>query len=266
MQLAGKNIASSHANHPTKIRVLMSNRFRVGASRWQHSCAGSCVMSIRHGFPTRQSASDAARPQNTCTNIFARPMTPLTPDWPESVSAWFDAHDHIVQVSDMWDPFVDRAAMGNLKRRTVIGQPVGHFLADPTVRSTFRALFHNIRQSGQAAYIRARCDAPAGPARAMQLDFVAYPDGAIRAAWRFVHGGAAHLIPARRRVRFVPHELIRACGWCWRIHLGAGWHRIEQVAVDIGLLDRTPLPLMTHGICPRCSAALRAECLHAVAE
>lgn len=223
-------------------------------------------MIIAHGLPARRTAPYAPPYLLRCANLFARPTTPFQPGWPEMVSVWLDAQNHIMRVSEAWDSFVDRAAMEDLHGDTILGRPLSHFISDLTMRHAFHALLHNVRQTGQAAHINARCDAPGGPARALWLDFSPDAEDGVQATWRFAHGDAAELVPLRRRMRFMPDELIRACGWCWRFRLGAGWQRIDHVAVELGLLDRTPLPLVTHGICPRCSTALRADCLHAFAE
>jgi len=222
-------------------------------------------MSMRLCFPGPEPRTISDRTTPPVTNLFSRPEHPFSSQRPAVTSVWFDQSDRIVCLPDSWDDFVETTGLTGLERDVILGRPLSWFIEDETARSAFRALFQNTRREKRPARITTRCDARRGPARAMQLDFVAHAADAISATWRFVDGSTAEMIPIVRPRFSSPDELIRACGWCWRVHLGTAWHRLDQAAPALGLLDRRSLPAVTHGICPRCAAALRAECTHEVA-
>jgi mRNA-degrading endonuclease toxin of MazEF toxin-antitoxin module len=53
-------------------------------------------------------------------------------------------------------------------------------------------------------------------------------------------------------------ELVVVCGWCKQVKLGAErWVEVEEAAVALKLFERPTIPRVSHGICERCSAAVR---------
>ena len=53
-------------------------------------------------------------------------------------------------------------------------------------------------------------------------------------------------------------EQIEMCGWCDRFQVGGEWVEVEEAAARLRLFGRSELPRISHAICPRCSAELRA--------
>jgi hypothetical protein len=52
-------------------------------------------------------------------------------------------------------------------------------------------------------------------------------------------------------------RLLAICGWCKQIRLpGGGWVEVEEAARVLDLFGRTPLPCLTHGICPACYSTI----------
>lgn len=200
--------------------------------------------------PCLSAANSATGP----ANFFATPDPLGRVKGPKEISAWLDKSDRVVHLSSGWDAF----APPDHRRDQVLTRPVNWFVDDESARHCFRALFERIRGDYCPAKIVARCDHADGP-RAIQLMFVPHSAGAIEITWSFFAGAMAQQIPEVPRRRFHDQELLRVCGWCHDVHMHSQWHRLEHAAPALGLLDRRPLPRMTHGICSACSAAILAE-------
>lgn len=55
------------------------------------------------------------------------------------------------------------------------------------------------------------------------------------------------------------NDLIRVCGWCKKVHDGDCWTEVEEALGRLRLLEYSPLPLMTHGICENCFETVAAQ-------
>jgi hypothetical protein len=198
------------------------------------------------------------------------PRTPLKKNFfgqpgPESdlvplgrFTVWLDQTDRVIAVPGNWAVHGARIGSPDLDREQVLGRPVGWFVQDLTTRECFRMLFERIRREGRSARVVTRCDSPTQQ-RAMQIRFVPMSAGALECSWSLFLDTAASEIPLQQRYGFEDGEFIRMCSWCRQVHLHGRWQALESVAAEIGLLGHDELPAITHGICPRCAAALMAE-------
>lgn len=191
-------------------------------------------------------------------NFFARPHPQFQPFPLPRFTAWLNHTDRIICLPSHWDLFTAMIGSADLERERVLGRPISWFVEDETVRECFRVLLERTRREGRASRIVARCDSP-GEARAMQIRFVPMSAGAIECSWSFFQGAPAEEIPNLRRHIFTPGEHLRMCGWCRQVHLHRGWQKLENAMPALGLLDHHPLPLITHGICPQCSATMARD-------
>jgi hypothetical protein len=187
------------------------------------------------------------------TNFFARPGPQCHVAIPAAFSAGLDQDDCVVHLSPVWDIFSPPA----FRRRRVLYGPVGWFIADDTTRECFRALFERVRRENRPAKIITRWKQRPG-VNSMQLTFTPRAAGAIAITWSFFDGSRTPVAEERRHP-FDDGEFLRMCSWCQDVHMRTGWQRLDAAAPALGLLDHRPLPLITHGICPACSAALSGE-------
>ena len=50
-------------------------------------------------------------------------------------------------------------------------------------------------------------------------------------------------------------EILMICSWCKRIELAEeGWTDIERSVRTLGLFNESPIPRLSHSLCPRCEA------------
>lgn len=200
----------------------------------------------------------APRPTVQRANIFARPQPGSEPFPYPRFTAWLNHTDRVICLPAHWDEFTRMIGSPGLSREAVLGRPVSRFIEDETVRELFRVVLERARKDARAVRISARCDS-AIEARAMQLRLTPMSAGAIECTWSFFQGAVAEEIPNPRRLAFNPAEHVRMCGWCRQIHVHRSWQKLEDALPALGALDHQPLPLITHGICPQCSATMSRD-------
>jgi hypothetical protein len=55
-------------------------------------------------------------------------------------------------------------------------------------------------------------------------------------------------------------QIVTLCSWCKAACLpDGGWDEVEQLVASRKLFEEDRLPQISHGICPDCEAAVRAE-------
>jgi hypothetical protein len=55
-------------------------------------------------------------------------------------------------------------------------------------------------------------------------------------------------------------RIVTLCGWCKAARRPeGGWDEVEQLVASARLFEKDRLPQISHGICPDCEAAVRAE-------
>ncbi len=208
--------------------------------------------------PLVASAPGAVADDGALTNLFALPDPTCAIRNCAGITIRLDDSDRVIDVPASWDAFAAQAGLAGLERATLLGHPVYSFIADETVRELFRALFRRVRQEARQLTVRSRCDS-LEVSRSRDLAFVPDGRGVITCSWNFFEGQAAAMLPRRHRLRFQCDDAIRECSWCRSIHAGTTWHPLEEIATSLGMLDRCPLPPITHGICPDCCRSLCAD-------
>ncbi len=191
-------------------------------------------------------------------NLFARPLPECDIASDHRFTLGLDPANRLVRLPSEWETFTEMIGAPGLERERVLGRPVGWFMDDETVRECFRLMWERARLEGRSARIAARCDG-LDENRALQFTSTPTAAGALECSWTILRGPAATITPAVQRHRFREGEHLRMCSWCRQVHLGMMWHRLDSAAPALGLLDHTPLPPITHGICPECFAVVMAE-------
>lgn len=193
-------------------------------------------------------------------NFFAGPHTTARLDPQATAHASFDRSHRIVHLSENWDHFVgatlrrsDLLSAGLLFRR------LRTFVTDATTWECYRNLLERVAREHRGTAIEAPCGAIGR--WSMRLTFSPGADETVRCQWSFARNQdplpalwSQHRQPFSRT-----HDFLRMCGWCHHVHVDGAWRPIENVAESLRLLETVELPKITHGICPVCSAALRAE-------
>lgn len=207
-----------------------------------------------HSIPAPASWPTVPSTPPASLNLFAPPERFASTKSAAEYALCLDRTDRIIHTSNTWDQFAPSAC----RRRLVLGRSMEWFVADDTVRECFRMLLERVRKQDRTARIISRCDHGLR-ARAVQLTFMPVRAGEVEVVWTLLRGEAAESVPVVSRRRFHDGEFLRMCSWCRDVHMRTNWQRLDAAAASLGLLDHEPLPPITHGICPACSAALSAE-------
>ena len=168
-----------------------------------------------------------------------------------------DAADRIVRVSPGWSAVAEAGGAPGLRDALVVGRPLWDFVADPTTRQLYAAMLARARAGARPLGFSFRCDTPT-ERRLMQMQLTGLPAGGVAFEVRVIavqSRPAAVLLDAG-----TPRKgLVRMCSWCKRLPVPTGeWLEVEDAMKVLDLLDTTPLPAITHGICPQCNEGVLA--------
>lgn len=166
-----------------------------------------------------------------------------------------DRSDRLVHVNPAWSAAAEAAAAPMLAARRVIGRSLWDFVDDATTRALYGAVLERARGGARPLSFNFRCDTPTHR-RLMNMRITGLEDGAVsfevRVVATQVRPRVALLEPGSPR-----QGLIRMCGWCKRLPLPTGeWVEVETALSALDLLDASPPPAITHGMCPECHRAL----------
>lgn len=162
-----------------------------------------------------------------------------------------DAADRIVRVSPDWSAVALAAGAPELDDAFVVGRSLWDFVADPTTRQLYAAMLERARTEARPLSFSFRCDTPT-ERRLMQMQLTGLPAGGVAFEVRVI------AVQARPAVVLLDcgtprRGMVRMCSWCKRLPVPSGeWLEVEDAVKVLDLLDRTPLPAITHGICPQC--------------
>jgi hypothetical protein len=169
---------------------------------------------------------------------------------------WIDEKDRLLAFDDAWRAFAVENGAPAMASDAILGRPLAGFCSDPTTNYVWSLLLARAR-AGVVLDVSIRCDSP-DRRRVFRLTGALEADGRI--------GMRSLLVSeeARDRVELLdpgrPHseDLVSCCSWCKKIQLPGGeWVEIEMAVQRLDLLQRDPLPDVSHGICAACRARLR---------
>ena len=162
-----------------------------------------------------------------------------------------NAVDSIIVVNDAWREFARENDAPELAER-VLGQSLWLFIAEPSTRMLHQTLVHNVRTKQTSIKIAFRCDAPA-LRRFMELRLTAEEDQCVRFAAALLRSEPRPAVPLLDAAAPRSDELLTMCAWCKRIKLDEDtWREVEEALARMAILQRFPLPGITHAICPEC--------------
>ena len=156
----------------------------------------------------------------------------------------------------MRDGWISRvlASRPTLTATTVLGRSFSDFAPDSQLVPLYGLVFRRVRATGEPMRVPFRCEVSAERWH-MDMEVLLAPDGQIECRYHTVLvetvGG-----PATGGMR--PERLLTRCAWCQRVKLPEGeWAGVEALAdrLDFFIGEATRV---THGICPSCTAGVRA--------
>lgn len=165
-----------------------------------------------------------------------------------------DAADRITEVNHAWCRFADENGGADLLPPRIYGMSVWGFLADPTTIALYQMIFRRVRTSDPVSFAF-RCDGP-GIRRLLGMRIESRPDRSVHCAVRPIAEQPRPPVPLFDPAVSRGEGLVTVCSWCKRVRAGDDWLEVEAAVVRLDLFRATPPPMLTHGICPPCRAAM----------
>jgi len=161
--------------------------------------------------------------------------------------------DVIISVNEAWYEFARENNAFGLIPDAVLNKPLWGFIADMETRHLYRLIYAVVREEQRQVVIPFRCDSP-DTRRFMEMHIIGADGGEVQTDCHILRMEAREpvelLEPAAARDA---HAFVTICSWCKRIKDDAGqWAEVEDAVRRLGLMERQPLPQLTHGICPLC--------------
>ena len=174
--------------------------------------------------------------------------------WP--VLYRIDIEDRLAELNDGWLAFAQANEGYALHPSNILGRSLWDFIADAETRHLYQVMVERLRQGGPPARFRFRCDAP-DRRRLLAMEITGDQTGGVQFSVTSVledpRVSLSLLEPAHAR----GERLLTMCGWCKRTQLPPGrWVELEDAVEELGLFEDSPLPGVTHGICPPCHEAM----------
>lgn len=165
-----------------------------------------------------------------------------------------NSQDEIVFVSDDWNAFAADNDGEAVVSSAVLHQPLWRFITDVTTRKLYQQVLVRAR-AGHPIRFTYRCDSPTHR-RLMEMVVTQSDDGLVEFATRALLDEVRPAIALLDAHAARSHDLVRVCGWCNKVSVNDVWKEVEHAIAQLGMLDRSPVPKLTHGICEACYDAV----------
>ncbi len=169
-----------------------------------------------------------------------------------------DDRNRIIFVDSGWDVFARENGAANLQRDAVIGRPLLSFIAGSAMKHLTELILQRIRSTGRPLTCPFACDGPR-IRRLMTLTMTVLDDTVIQFDVHTLQGTRRDYVALLDPAIVRSDEWLTVCSWCKRIEVEDEWIEVEDAVLRLHLLAADRLPRLTHGICPRCSAAVTGE-------
>lgn len=174
--------------------------------------------------------------------------------WP--VLYRIDIEDRLAELNDGWLAFAQANGGDALHPSNILGRSLWDFIADAETRHLYQHMIRRLRQAGPPVRFRFRCDAP-DRRRLLAMEISGDKTGGIQFSVTSVLEDPRVSLPFFEPAQARGEGFLTICGWCKRTQLPTGqWVEIEEAAEELGLFEVSPLPGLTHGICPPCHEAV----------
>lgn len=163
-----------------------------------------------------------------------------------------DKERRISFVNDNWHSFAIENGAGELTRNAILDKPIYDFITDESCRHIYEMLIERCEKSKEMLVLSFRCDSPV-KRRFMLMEIFPLKNEST--------GFKSCIIKEQNRdtVEFLDRntkrseEFMKICSWCKKVEVDERfWVEVEEAIEHLGLFGVSPLPQLTHGICPTC--------------
>ena len=170
----------------------------------------------------------------------------------DCITYHIDQNDHIIYISDEWQPFADRNKAEELTKGCVLNRSIYDFISDKESRHIYELTFSRCRKNNSHIHLPFRCDAP-HTRRFMRMDISALEDNAIRITSCIEREEARDPVALLDKEQDRSSEFVTICSWCKKVRLEEQhWVEVEEAVTQMKLFEAISLPQLSHGMCESC--------------
>lgn len=177
---------------------------------------------------------------------------------PADVIYSLDKADRIIEVNDAWTWFAEANDGPELIPPAILGRSVWDFISDPTTVQIYRLLFQRVRAGAGPVTFPLRCDSPSAR-RFLEMTIADSAGKALEIVVRTLQVEPRPVVTLLNRYAVRSDVVIRMCAWCMRLpDIEGAWLEVEDALPRLGLFGSSFVPLISHGMCDGCRAAVLA--------
>jgi hypothetical protein len=175
-----------------------------------------------------------------------------------SVDYRLDPDDRITFLGGSWNEFARSNGAPNLVDDP-LGRSVWDYVAGAETAFLWGEVLRRARETNAVLMFPFRCDSPR-ERRFLMMAVQAVGDGAVELV------SETQRVEARVAADWLESTvrrgawMISSCSWCRKFEVEGEWVEVEEAVAHFDSFAGNA-PEITHGVCPTCAAALRAELL-----
>ena len=170
----------------------------------------------------------------------------------DRLSYAIDGSDRIVSVNNEWAAFAQSNAGTELLPPGILGTSLWTAIQDASTRELYRLILRRVRAGTTDVVFQFRCDSP-GHRRLLEMRVERGAEEYVKFSTTTVAREERIAVPLLDATQARSDDLLTVCSWCMCVVLpDETWVDVEQAVAKLELFDAAQLPLVTHGMCPRC--------------
>ena len=178
----------------------------------------------------------------------------------DMITYTIDAEDRIVSLSDGWDTFaIENQAPDSCLSSGVLNRRIWDFISDLETRHLYQVINGSVRSSGRPVTVPFRCDAP-DRRRFLEMKIVSAKQKQIEYKSALIREEPREPVALLMAGISRSDELVKMCSMCKQVNLPDGaWVEAEVAIAGMRLFEKSTLPGISYGICPKCYKVALAE-------
>ena len=169
-----------------------------------------------------------------------------------------DSRDRLIAVDDAWRQFAEENQASDLAGDGILGRSLWDLITDSETRHLFSPMLTKVRKQQQPLTLRLRCDAPE-IRRYLRLTLTPLPEQGVEFTSETIRTENRTRVPLLDTNGTKTSAFLNICGWCKKIEVPGGWTEVELAIAILGLFDESPLPQLSHAMCPECRTDIESE-------
>jgi hypothetical protein len=170
-----------------------------------------------------------------------------------------DENNKIIYVSDNWTDFaIQNSADENSIPPDVIGKSLFDFISDKESQLIYEMIVDSVRKKKLDVKIPINCDSPETK-RLIEITIKRLPDNHIEFESEIIFIEGREPVKLLDRTIERSKDAVRICSFCKKIAIKDEWVNTEEAIIALQLFDAIKLPMLTHGVCPKCYDAAVAK-------